>query len=792
MTSWPQSKVPLIQFSCRFKTMLYIPFTGKAPVSTFKKALLLFIGSDTPDWQEISSGFDVWAKENVVSPNILLLSRASCAQMLIEQASDPDGGTDRYELLQRQSQVYIGAFDSNGTITVVKAGETQTLPGNWNETFRTSVETFIQTESTNESLVVAAPLGFYFSKLSNRYSSHFIRAESLLRCTFTIELLALRLLEAFSQYCESQKYAGKVRILLDSMVIWPVAQALSRMHRSDEEFRYVIQSFKSYEGLETNTLSSGPAFVIISASTSGGLERKLYKDLGNRQVEVWTLLGLEPEINREEKENEDIITRRNEVFSLPRKLKGAPALGGLREKFEPDVGAIPPGTDAVKVIGERFLSHNVRPKLVRLVHKTLADKHKVTLADFAKECAVLSARRRLDGKAWWSVSFDLRALVKKYTEEKEGEPSILENWLKNYGFPGPVLIVHPLDTDTPNVADPGQNELLAQRAKGMLLSSVKDPSSVRVVNHTELDRPDTELREFLSHAGVIVIAPIISNGFLFKQISASLRSVKPRGPRLYISLAVLPESEARFSELKADLESNADDSAYRFKFGVALPIGKIDETIGWQSEYTLLKEVREDCEEKNINVPDLFSQRIDCFTDGRCLDGERTFLPNFKGESLGMTPGFLLWASKDPIFGNKLGGSVLFTVAAFLEACRTARSGANDTSLISGLFQQTLISPANFTRFNDPAIQAALLRCAYPSEMNYAASIEASHDMCQLIKKLIQLHDAPSGAALGEFLLALAVGRLTLERNHLTDLIAATNELNGWLGILASKISRPE
>jgi hypothetical protein len=768
--------------------MLLIPFSGAAPVNMFKDALLLFIGSDTPDWQEISSMYDVWVKENVARPSILILSCINQAKTLISQASDEDDGQYRFELLRRQSDVYIGGFDSNGIIFVAKAGEDNFIDGDWQGVFQFAVEAFIEAESTNESLVVAAPLGFYFSKLSNRYSSHFIRTESLLRCTASIELLALRLLPAFSSYCEQQKSAAKVRVLLDSMVIWPVAQALTRMHKREEEMRYVVESFKSYEGINSNTVHSGPAFVIISASTSGGLEAKLMKDLGSRQVEVWTLLGLKPELDPEEDENDKDGSKRNEIFAIPRKLKGAPALGGLREIFEPDVAAIPPGTEAVRVIGERFLSHNVRPKLVRLAHKSLDDRHKLTLASLAKEKIVLAARRRLDGKAWWSISFDLRALVNKYTSETAESPSILEHWLTNYAFPGPVLIVHPQDVEAANVLDSGQNELLAQRAKRILLKTAKEASDVQVADHMALDRPDDQLKAFLSRAGVLVIAPIIANGFIFKQISASLRSIKPRGPRLYVSLAVLPESQGRLSELKTDLESNADDSAYRFKYGLALPIGRIDETIGWQREYTLLKEVKETCEDQSIPVPPLFADRVACFADAKCLDGEHAFLPTYAGEPLPITGGFLLWTTKNPISGNTFGSIVLFTVASFLEACRAARSGANDTSLISGLFQQTLISPANFTRFNDPAIQAALLRCAYPSEMNYAASAQASQDMSQLIKKLIRLHDAPSGAALGEFLLALAIGRLTLERSHLTDVLNATKDLGGWLGVLAMKI----
>jgi hypothetical protein len=771
--------------------MLFVTFIADPRLGARSQTLLIFAGSDLPDWQEISAEFGAWTKENVVPPNVLIVVSQSHADHLIAQANDEEDGPVRYELLSKQSCVSIGGFDSGGRLAVVQAGSLASSATEATAQLHRAVNAFIDSEATNESVVVAAPLGFYFSKLSNRYSSHFLRAESLLKDSRSIELLALRLLPAFSEFCLLEKSAEKVRILVDSMVVWPVARILTLLHAvGDDSRRYEIDSFKSYEGVSSKNIVTGPAFVIISASTSGGLEAKLKEILGSPRVEVWTILGLESD--RASGDDEERGPSRNEIFILPRKLKGHPALGGLREKFEPDVPSIPPGTEAVRVIGERFLSHNVRPKLVRLAHRSLDARYKIDLANAARDGLLLTARRRPDGKSWWSVSFDLRALVRKYTEESVNGRSHLENWLMNYSFPGPVLIVYPPDSENGGGRDEGQGELLAHRAQGLLLRFAKEQSDVRVADSRELDRPDAALMEFLATAGVLVIAPVIGNGFVFKQISAALRNLKPVGPRLYIALAVLPESQARLSELKADLESNAEDSAYRFKHGLAIPIGRIDETSQWNREFSLLNEVRDYCADNQIDMPRRFIQRLESLASGTCLDGELAYLPTMKGDPQPLSAGFLLWTSERPIAGATYGSAVLFTMAAFLEACRAARSGVSETSLISGLFQQTLISPANFTRFNDPAIQAALLRSAYDSEMDYAASVEASYDMSQLIQKLIHLSDAPAGAAVAEFLLALAVGRLKLERTHHADVLkSAAAQLTGWLAALAAKIPSP-
>jgi len=97
----------------------------------------------------------------------------------------------------------------------------------------------------------------------------------------------------------------------------------------------------------------------------------------------------------------------------------------------------------------------------------------------------------------------------------------------------------------------------------------------------------------MKQAAVVVATPVVGNGFVFKQISAALRSVQPKGPRLYITLAALPESKARLDELRADLQSNADERAYHFKYAIALPVGKLDQDIDWHEESMIMARVVE-------------------------------------------------------------------------------------------------------------------------------------------------------------------------------------------------------
>ncbi|OUE38973.1 hypothetical protein BZY94_32225 [Burkholderia territorii] len=350
-----------------------------------------------------------------------------------------------------------------------------------------------------------------------------------------------------------------------------------------------------------------------------------------------------------------------------------------------------------------------------------------------------------------------------------------------------MVVVYPIDVLESGRPGEGEAKRMAKRTRDLLLE--RSPGAVvRLVNSKDLERPSDDLKSFIVHAGVVVVAPILGNGFTFKRVSAALRAIQPKGPRLYIALAVLAESQARLNELRTDLQMNGDESAYHFKAAIQLPIGKVDQDIDWYGESQLIGRIVAACSEDAVPVPPLLANRLREFRAGNGLNGSLTLMPSFNGQAPAMSPGFLLWRSKGALAGTELNAGVFLTVAVFLEACRTAASKDSDTSLISGLFQQTLIAPANFTRFNDPAIQATLLRAAYKSELNFSSSPDLSSDMQRLIMRLIDLHDAPAGEALPEFLLALAMGRLTLAREHMEALLIEAAKLPSWLRYLAEEI----
>ncbi|MEX3992723.1 hypothetical protein AB4Y35_18355 [Paraburkholderia sp. EG286A] len=767
--------------------MLIFPFSGAAFASAFRYSVLIFLGQERAAWPEISSKFGDWAKQNVVPPRALLVATQAHAQALRD--SIRDNSAKGYTEILAKGELTIGGFDSSGNVVelrIEEPAEGETADAlDLTKCFACATTEFLVQASRRGDVVVAAPPGFYFAKQSDRYASHFLRAESLLSGTSEIELLALTMLPRFSKFCAEEQSPTTVRIFIDSMAIWPVAQMVVQMHCAGNEGarRCTIESFRGYEGLEDWGVQPGDAFVIISASTSGGLEEKVRDKLGkSKNVQLVTLLGLESSTDNDGAAATE-GAQSSYLYRVPRKLSGEPGLDGLQPEFLPNVTSLPAGAESVRVIGERFLSHNNKPKLVRLVHKSLAAGNKRTLAELADEHMVLVGERKAVGNKWWSLSLDVKRLMARYTVASAEGDCQLQDWIRNYAAPGPTVIVYPKDLTS---GEP-YNFHLAQRIDEILKERAPG-TTTRIVDHLTLERPDEELAAFLKYAAAIVASPIVSNGFIFKQISATLRIVQRSGPRLYIALAVLPESETRFKELTSDIGSNSADSAYRFKHAFVLPVGRVDKAIKWDDEVTRIDELIETCEANHIDVPERLTRRRDALQASDGLSDELAFLPSARGEPQPLSAGFLLWNAGHTLAGDNFGAGVLLTVAAFLEASRCARSGDPETSLRSGVFQQTLIEPATFTRFNDGAIQAALLRAAYSSELDYSVDRGASRDMARLIAKFIELHTSAAGSAAPEFLLALILKKLKLHQDDLPTIQDACANLTGWLGTLSEML----
>lgn len=769
--------------------MLIFPF--KAAIDgRQKEAVLLFAGTRPLDPQDIQQAYQAWTERNVPpSHTFLVADRAQLEAML--QSHPPHGGVvPGLDRLEAWGTLHLCGFDAQGIVNRIDIDGQATVPrlgADITPTIGAAIAQFVGQRALDGDVAVPAPGGFYFEKLSGRYSSHFMRCEALLQSTLHIELLALTLLPQFSEWLArtDRQRSREVMIYIDTMSIWPLAEKLCQLRgpMAESGDYYRIESFQSYEGLKDWNPVPGPAFVILSASTSGSLAGAVMERLKRSVSHILTVLSLEelPEAAPGGAQQGDITV----CFRVPRVLSGAASLDGLRPTFEPAVSPLPLGCEAIRLFGERFLAQNARPKLVRLAHASLDAKAKQNLARWATDNAVVAARRRQDGKSFWSVSFDLTQLHRTYAE---GEDSVLKSWLQNYAPPGEIAIIYPSAYGAETISVTDAAKALADKVQSLMLES-RPGAEIPVLESKELNSSACQEKHALHRRGVIVVAPVIAGGFAFKQISAQLRRLQPKGPRLFLSFVALTDTLAQFKILENDLTLNGDDSVYRFRCKESYPIGRLGVAAQWDQDLTVLRELldvhRQACEPVNKAL----TARLNALVGEDGLPTVHTFLPTLRGTPLNLTTGFAMWAGSETISGEDKGAAVLLTIAALLEAARDARTTGNgETALKTGLFQQALIDPEMFTRYNDGVIQAALLRAAYPAELNYAMSRQASADMTNLLVKWLELAGEPAGEATAEFLFALYTGKLRLQPDDLQRVMSATSDLPGWLQALGTMV----
>src|SRR6185312_9862819 len=90
---------------------------------------------------------------------------------------------------------------------------------------------------------------------------------------------------------------------------------------------------------------------------------------------------------------------------------------------------------------------------------------------------------------------------------------------------------------------------------------------------------------------------------------------------------------------------------------------------------------------------------------------------------------------------------------------------------------RTVLSPANFSRFNDGVIQACFLRAASTSELDYSQKETLSAPMRDIVLRFLDQRSDREGEAFPEFLLALARRRMNLYTVHERELSDAFDAL---------------
>lgn len=570
-----------------------------------------------------------------------------------------------------------------------------------------------------EDLVVhRAPPGYSFHKPSGDSSTIFLKPDLALDSSPTISFVAMAAIHhAFP--LGANDASGLKIIYVDSMAISPVAFAMREfLQPYNHKTSITINSFHSYEGMDNiGTPIDGTSLCLISASSSLSLHDKWIREKLVSPREVITLVTLNTA--REP-------SRALHVLCL-----------------EDTAASEGPAELSIKIYGESFIPAVELPKKVLLRQEA----HKIE-----KEAnAIIKLRKE---QIFDAYTVDRSSPGRPRAIHANGSrlvaSDVFNKWLD-------ATIPQLLRANCLHVVyqnDIASFELAKNLAERCAKLSYSKPTCVPA------DQINTST--ITSSAAILICAAISGKGSALLQISRALRDIH-HGPRLYLCGLQITETQAEASTLRSNIKFRRPHS-YDFASFASLATGT-ELGKSFDEELSLYRRI------------DLHSTNAGGSVESRAAligrsgySGNQAFLPfgNNADATMNLRLGFVFWPKAYE--SAPLHAEVLATIACLLQRAREEKSLSDENSLASSTFRHVLIDPENFARYNDGVIQSSILRCAYPSELDYRSDYSSSNFIKQLVIRMISRMDSEQGEAALEFLLALGCGKLKVNAPHLLEI----------------------
>lgn len=588
-------------------------------------------------------------------------------------------------------------------------------------------------------VVLLAPPGYAYQKPSGSRERFFLKPDLALSTSASVAFVALALF--------LKLFAGRLHrvrdlrsVYLDTMAIAPVAYGLrDLLDLCRTRQAYLIESFHSYGGMEqVKRPLPGTSICLISASSSMSLQERWLVEKEVGADEVVTLLTVKP----------------------VRKLLDGALLAIDRPT---EVASEGPPQLSIHLKGETFLPEQEPAKKVLLSEAAHGSLDEVrNFKEFAG-AGIFDVYRRPAVGAQRVRALFVDGLILIGRAE-------FEQWLKTQllhrARAATKVIVY--QDDPPSKALAGQVAALCSSQLGL-----KSIQPVAAATLHALQMP--------SGAGVIICAAVVGKGSKLLEISRALRD-RHDGPRLYIVGYQVAEARDELKTLPSNLKHSKDVAHEFVVFGSA--------AVGNQLGQSYLDEVKAYYPgSTTLSGPTpLLAKRATAIGKVDPV-GALALLPSGPktDEPLQIRTGFAYWPKG--YAAQPCQAEILGTVGVLLQRAREHERVPEERSLSSSSFRHVLLHPENFTRFNDGVLQAALLRNAYPSEIDYRGDHAASDFMKAVVLRALARATEESGEAVLEFLLALALRRLQLADVHLDQIVAEATGATGRPGTLQRAIN---
>lgn len=571
-----------------------------------------------------------------------------------------------------------------------------------------------------KTVVVRAPAGYAFQKPSSRRSSFFIRAELALETSAAVSFVAFAIL------CRLvRSYGGiprELRVLfVDTMSVASTAFALRELLALTGVAPLPqVESFHSYGGFNgvQNPLPD-TSLCIISASSSMNLHREWIEKKGLSSRDIVTLVTFD-----------DAKDSEHALFAMPSDAK-------LEE-------VLPSAKYDIRIAGEHFFPVIEQPRKVLLTKphhdcpaytRIFFELHEHHV--FSSFCAAHDSESRR------GLFIDADALLR--TE-------LFRAWVD-------AKVPQALKAGTAQIIyqEDDASRVLAQHVAHIAVALGSPAPKILGAGNVSSATVD-------SKSAIVCVAAVVGRGNAILSLNRELRNCH-RGARLYLIGMQVADSTSALDTFDRNLRYSSHKAAIEV---LRMRMCFSSEAVGesFSQELSVLYGA-------DVAPPrELHKRAVHLRQGSRAMPLLLPSGPNLT-EQLVLNEDFAFWPkgySPGPHHAEVLG-----TVSTLLQNARTTKLGVDEQRLRSPLLMHVALDPENFARFNDGLIQAALLRAALPSELDYRGDSEASSYMATLLKRLSAKYADPQQPTL-EFLNAIAIARMQLNDEDLVKVRMAFKE----------------
>lgn len=686
-----------------------------ADLESNKKNCLLIYSTSKMNLNALAKLLKNEVEVNALPKYIYLLSPVCCLITKEELEKEKTFFDECQAYIHDEENIFCIGFNESGELAYCNAGK---LDGKLSKKI---LHQGMMTLFEKHSGLIVSHYGYHFVKPSGDHCNKFIRASNLLVSSTEVSFLAISLLP-FLKKEQKHIYVDTSSI---SFLISIAIQESGKFLTS----RPTIESFESYTALDKkyDFIEAETSIVFISATTSGSLVKRLQNESPTSKKQITTLFYT------------NLPDDQDGVFDISDALED-----GIVSDKPNNCKFCKLGSKQIKIAGDQFLPEN--PKHEQLIIKK---------ADFE------SGRGKFFGIFGASNVLKVDKISSVGSNKKEHFYIDIEKALELQDDALKKQLAKKLnkyisrDLEFVVALNDGGSEFLAEKVK----SHIGKPSNkIQWLKSNELKEEAVKEK-----GSVLVVAGAITSGRSLLSISRKLRGIKSSSSIVYLVGFSKVQTKETLELLKKDLAQGGHELVIL----IDCPVPRVNDYTEtyWDLERKKLAECSEEDPfgELDLSSASLLAKYYSNKSE-ECL-----FLPNPKNEPLKLRSTFAFWSDFNfptDRLNAVTQADVYWTIQCVLHDLRIRNNGGG----LASTYHTTVISPANFDRYNDGIIQACFLRAALPIELDYRIDPAFSRRMTDIILSIVNNWHNEQGEAALEFLMALWLQRLRLEKSHLEEI----------------------